>query len=85
MCGSAASAAETIVPNEQSQTTSPGEAQEETELKVVLAQTPTESDDSAISTVPEPTTWIMLTLGLLGVGFAMRRPASESAVRVRYL
>ncbi len=34
--------------------------------------------------VPEPTTWMMLILGMIGVGFAMRR-RNETDVRVRYV
>jgi hypothetical protein len=38
-----------------------------------------------IAAVPEPSTWLMLILGMLGVGFAMRRRSSEQDVRVRYV
>lgn len=84
MCGSSASAAETIAPSEPSQATNVSAAQDETELDVVLSQTAFELGNGSNPTVPEPTTWIMLILGLLAVGFAMRRPASDSTVRVRY-
>jgi hypothetical protein len=38
-----------------------------------------------IAAVPEPSTWLMLILGMLGVGFAMRRRTSEQTTRVRYV
>jgi hypothetical protein len=44
-----------------------------------------EIDNLAVQAVPEASTWMMLILGMLGVGFAMRRRTSESAMRVRYV
>jgi hypothetical protein len=44
-----------------------------------------EIDNIAFQAVPEPATWMMLILGMLGVGFAMRRRTSEPSVRVRYV
>ncbi len=44
-----------------------------------------EIDNIAFQAVPEPATWMMLILGMLGVGFAMRRRSSEQNVRVRYV
>lgn len=44
-----------------------------------------EFDNVAINAaVPEPATWMMLMLGMIGVGFAMRR-RNEADVRVRYV
>lgn len=44
-----------------------------------------EIDNVSIQAVPEPATWMMLILGMLGVGFAMRRRTSEPTVRIRYV
>jgi len=44
-----------------------------------------EIDNVAVQAVPEASTWMMLILGMLGVGFAMRRRSSEQAVRIRYV
>jgi hypothetical protein len=38
---------------------------------------------SSVGAVPEPTTWMMMLLGMVGIGFAMRRK-SETTLRVRY-
>lgn len=43
-----------------------------------------EVDNVAIQAVPEPATWMMMILGLLGVGFAMRRRPAEPAMRIRF-
>lgn len=43
-----------------------------------------EVDNIAIQAVPEPVTWLMMMLGMLGVGFAMRR-TPDTNVRVRYV
>ena len=82
MCGSAANAADTITstPLANSDAT-----QKMANLELVSAQTAFEFFPIAILAVPEPATWMLLIMGMLGVGFAMRRPASESTVRVRYL
>lgn len=38
---------------------------------------------AAIGAVPEPTTWVLMLLGMAGVGFSMRRKEKQT-VRVRY-
>ncbi len=43
-----------------------------------------ELDNVAIQAVPEPATWMMMILGMLGVGFAMRRRPAEPAMRIRF-
>lgn len=43
-----------------------------------------EIDNVAIQAVPEPGTWLMMILGMLGVGFAMRRRPAEPAMRIRF-
>jgi len=43
-----------------------------------------EIDNIAIQAVPEPGTWLMMILGMLGVGFAMRRRPAEPAMRIRF-
>lgn len=43
-----------------------------------------EVDNVAIQAVPEPATWMMMILGMIGVGFAMRRRPAEPAMRIRF-
>lgn len=43
-----------------------------------------EVDNIAIRAVPEPGTWLMMILGMLGVGFAMRRRPAEEGARIRF-
>ena len=38
---------------------------------------------SAVAAVPEPSTWMLMLLGMAGVGFAMRRKEKQT-LRVRY-
>jgi hypothetical protein len=43
-----------------------------------------EVDNIAIQAVPEPATWMMMILGMIGVGFAMRRRPAEPTMRIRF-
>lgn len=43
-----------------------------------------EADDDALPTVPEPATWLMMILGMIGVGFAIRRRPAEEGARIRF-
>lgn len=43
-----------------------------------------EVDNVTIQAVPEPGTWMMMILGMIGVGFAMRRRPAEPAMRIRF-
>ncbi|MFN3621006.1 FxDxF family PEP-CTERM protein [Sphingorhabdus sp.] len=38
---------------------------------------------SSVAAVPEPTTWMLMLLGMAGIGFSMRRKAAPT-LRVRY-
>ncbi len=38
---------------------------------------------SSVGAVPEPTTWMLMLLGMVGIGFSMRRK-SDTELRVRY-
>jgi len=40
-------------------------------------------DNVMIAAVPEPTTWMMMLIGMAGVGFSMRRK-KDTTLRVRY-
>ena len=83
MCGSSAGATETITSSDLRPATSLHEAPKVGDAKLVPSQNVVEPDD--VATVPEPMTWLMLILGLLGVGFIMRRPTPASTTRIRYL
>ena len=43
-----------------------------------------EVDNVAVQAVPEPTTWLLMILGMLGIGFTMRRSNKESTSRIRF-
>jgi len=62
-----------------------GDTQSVAKLKFTSTSNAFEFDNVAVTAaVPEPTTWMMLILGMLGVGFAMRRKSSDDSVRIRY-
>lgn len=43
-----------------------------------------EIDNILVRAVPEPATWLMMILGFLGVGFALRRSSPARAPRIRF-
>lgn len=43
-----------------------------------------EVDNVAVQAVPEPTTWLLMILGMLGIGFTMRRSNKENTSRIRF-
>ena len=82
LCGSAANAADTLASSPAADSDG---MQKVANRELVSAPNTFEFDDIAVQAIPEPAIWMMLILGTVGAGFAMRRPASESIVRVRYL
>ncbi len=48
-----------------------------------IGQNSFEFDNLATGAVPEPSTWLMMMLGMLGVGFSLRRK-KQPALRVRF-
>ena len=82
MCGSAANAADTLASSPAADSDG---MQKVANRELVSAPNTFEFDDIAVQAIPEPAIWMMLILGTVGAGFAMRRPASESIGRVRYL
>lgn len=43
-----------------------------------------EVDNVSVRAVPEPSTWLLMILGMLGIGFAMRRRPAEEGQRIRF-
>ena len=42
-----------------------------------------EFDNVAVQAVPEPTTWMLMLMGMAGIGFSMRRKR-DTKLRVRF-
>lgn len=53
-------------------------------VRLLSSRNAFEIDNFAIQAVPETSTWVMMILGMLGVGFAMRRRPAEPAMRIRF-
>ena len=54
-----------------------------TRLRFTSSGNAFETDKFAIGAVPEPTTWMLMLLGMAGIGFSMRRKEKQT-LRVRF-
>ena len=60
-----------------------GDQNKVTRLRFTSSGNAFETDKFKIGAVPEPTTWMLMLMGMAGIGFSMRRK-KDTTLRVRY-